>query len=193
MQPLLFAVPLPRELTAGEGGALCLAADETKRRHYLRHPELPAAQQSLVSQALLRYAAARVLDVPMRQVTVGYTDRGPPFLENTRLFCSVSHTDGLCVCALAEQPVGVDAERVRPHVPRVAKRVFSEREQMLLQHSAQPDRFFFETWTRRESYVKCIGTGLADIAAALPENAHFQTLTWQEKFVITVCTFTKTS
>ena len=129
----------------------------------------------------------------MRRVTVAYTDRGKPFLPQTDLFCSVSHTDGLCVCVLSDGEVGVDVERIRPHIPRVAKRVFSETEQILLQNSAQPDRFFFETWTKRESFVKCLGTGLDDIAADLPANARFQTFTWQDTFVFSVCTFTKTS
>ena len=140
MQPLLFAVPLPRGLTVSEGNTLCLAADETKRQQYLRRPQLPNAQQSLVSQAMLRYAAARTLGAPMKSIRIAYTDRGKPYLPGTNLFCSVSHTDKLCVCVLADEEVGVDAERIRPHVPRIVTRVFSPQEQEMLQEGLKAAR-----------------------------------------------------
>ena len=193
MQPMLFAVPTLRALTPAEAQTLCLAADDRKRTQYARHPDLPTAQCSLVSQALLRIAAARTLRVPAQQVQIAYTDRGKPFLPDTGWYCSVSHTDGLCVCALSDREVGVDVERIRPHTPRVAARVFSESEQIRLQNSDVPDQCFFEIWTKRESFVKCLGTGLSDISAEIPETARFHSFTWQEKFVISVCTFTDLS
>ena len=190
MPPILYAVSLPRPLSPAEAQTLCLAADAKKRAQYAQHPDLPYSHQSLASQALLRVAAARTLRVPLRQIVVAYTDRGQPLLPGTGLRCSVSHTDGLCVCALSDKAVGVDVERIRPHSPRVASRVFSDGESAMLRGSAQPDKCFFEIWTRRESYVKCLGTGLADLSADVAENARFQTLTVQDAFVVSVCTFT---
>ena len=186
-------MPLPHGLPRDAAQTLCLAADADRRARIARRPDMPTAQQSLVSYALLRIAAARLLGIPARQVRIEYTDRGKPTLPGTGLYCSVSHTDGLCVCALSDEEVGVDAERIRAFSPRVARRVFSENEQAMLRESAEPDVCFFTLWTRRESFVKCRGTGLADIAATLPPDAHFQTFTWREKYVVSVCTFTDRS
>ena len=193
MHPLVFLLPMACPLTPDEGRTLCLAADDIKRSLYLEKPSFPPAQHSLASQVLLRYAAAKTLGKPMHNVCIRYTGRGRPTLPGTGLFGSISHTDGLCVCALCDVPVGVDAERIRPYSARVAARVFSEEEKRLLERSEDADKTFFEVWTKRESFVKCLGTGLADISAPLPENARFQTFPWQDAFVISVCTFTKTS
>lgn len=193
MFPLVFILPLPCPLTSDEGHTLCLAADREKRTRYEKQTDFVPAQLSLSAQVLLRYAAAQTLHMPMRNVRICYTERGKPMLYGTKLYCSISHTAGLCVCALSDEPIGIDVERIRPYAPRVAGRVFSRAEQNELQNSSVPDRTFFEIWTRHESYVKCLGTGLADISAPMDTHARFQTFLHAQEFVITTCTFTKSS
>lgn len=189
----LFLLPMPFALSEDQARTLCLAADKAKTARYLRRPDDAGAQLSLASQVLLRIAAARTLGVSARQITVAYTENGKPYLPGTHLHCSVSHTQGLCVCALADSPIGVDAERIRPAPMRVASRVFTPDEQAALRESRDPDRDFFRFWTRHESCVKLLGTGLRDIALPIPPDVRTQTAVWNGQFALSVCMFTKTS
>jgi len=76
---------------------------------------------------------------------------------------SVSH--GLVLYAVArDRELGVDVERVRDGLPHagLANRYFSigEREELRRLPSAAVIDGFFNGWTRKEAYVKAIGTGL---------------------------------
>ena len=66
-------------------------------------------------------------------------------------FFSLSHTEGLAVCAIGETPVGVDAERPRELASGTAQKLMTPEE------AQQFD--FFRLWTLRESAFKLTGRG----------------------------------
>ena len=169
------------------------AADAAHAEAFRAYPDRIAVRTSLAANALLRYAAARALGVPMRDVTTDRLPSGQPTLPGTGLFCSVSHTDALCVCAVSDAPVGIDAEKLREAPLRVAKRVFSPEEQARLASAAEPDRVFFEIWTKRESAVKLTGAGLRDIRAAIPPQIRTETFLLHGAYCVSVSTFTESS
>jgi len=61
--------------------------------------------------------------------------------------------------------VGVDIECIRPlpDLDEIAERVFSPEERLALRRlpPARRPEGFFNCWTRKEAYVKAIGSGLA--------------------------------
>lgn len=172
---------------------LCPAADEKHADAFRSFADRQTARASLAANVLLRYAAARTLGCPMRGVTTGALPSGQPTLPGTGLFCSVSHTDGLCVCAVANAPVGIDVEKLREPPMRVAQRVFSAEEHNQLAASDDPRRDFFRFWTRRESAVKLTGAGLRDIRAAIPARIGTKTFVLRDAYCVSVSTFTESS
>lgn len=180
-------------LSAREAQILCRAADAEHADLFRAYPDRPAVRASLAANVLLRAAAARMLSVPMRAVETARLPSGQPTLPGTGLFCSVSHTDGLCVCAVSDAPVGIDVEKLRPAPLRVAKRAFSPEEQRLLARSDEPDRLFFRFWTKRESVVKLTGAGLRDIRAAIPPQIGTETFLLLEDYCVSVSAFTESS
>ena len=180
-------------MTAHDARSLCRAADVSHVERLETHADRVGARTSLAANVLLRYGAAQVLGVPMRDVTTASGENGQPLLPGTGLFCSVSHTDTLCVCAVADAPVGIDAEKIRSAPLRVAQRIFTPEEQEQLRTAKQTDRVFFEIWTRHESVVKLTGAGLRDIRAAVPANVQTQTFLLEETFAVSVSTFTDAS
>ena len=178
------------KMTAHAARSLCRAADAAHAARYASHADSQGAQTSLAANVLLRYGAAQMLRVPMHCVTTASGENGQPLLPGTGLFCSVSHTDTLCICAVADVPVGIDAEKIRPAPLRVAQRIFSPQEQQRLRDASQTDRVFFEIWTRHESVVKLTGAGLRDIRAAVPDNVRTQTFLLEEAFAVSLSTFT---
>ena len=67
----------------------------------------------------------------------------------------------MAVAAICNSEIGIDVENIREYRPRVAKKVFSERENMILQASENPNETFFRIWTLKESFVKAIGIGIS--------------------------------
>lgn len=85
-------------------------------------------------------------------------ENGKPFLENERLFVSVSHTAGKLFIALSDENVGIDAEstaRKPDYLPIVKKFTAEERKEISSSYE------FLRYWTVKESAVKWLGGSLS--------------------------------
>ena len=96
----------------------------------------------------------------MQDSKVFVDEHGKPKVEGLEF--SLSHSGNLVLCAVSEEPVGCDIERLREAPKGVAERYFSDAEQAYLSHFSadEHDREFFRIWTMKESYVKMTGEGL---------------------------------
>lgn len=84
---------------------------------------------------------------------------GKPFFPSVPgLFCSVTHSGGIWLCALSPAPVGIDLQEWQNRdIIKIAARFFHPDETAWLREN--PDRFF-DVWCAKESYVKYTGDGL---------------------------------
>ena len=82
---------------------------------------------------------------------------GKPFFPGGRHF-SLTHSGALAAIALAERPVGLDAEADRPVSPAVVRRTMGPEERAWLE--VRGDEGFAFLWTRKEAALKCLGTGV---------------------------------
>ena len=74
---------------------------------------------------------------------------------------NVSHCKGLAACIVADVPVGIDAEYIRPYSPYAAMHTMNRKELENISRSPDPNRLFFIYWTLKESCVKAMGYGIA--------------------------------
>ena len=82
----------------------------------------------------------------------------PSFLDRPDRYFNLSHTAGLCLCALSDSgPVGVDIERVRPRRPALPRYVMSPNELQCFDGSWED---FARIWTLKEAFVKLQGTSI---------------------------------
>ncbi len=90
---------------------------------------------------------------------------GKPFLPRCpELHFSLSHSGMAAMCAVADRPVGCDIQVVTPRSLRLAERFFTAAEQTRIFSQATEDarqEMFYRIWTLKESFVKCLGLGLA--------------------------------
>lgn len=130
---------------------------------YAAHLPTHAAKDDAhhAAHALLQRAFARQYPTTSFPAMAQDVHGKPYFPEQPAIHFNLSHCDGLVVCGLSSQPLGVDAERIRPLRPRVLRRAFSPAEVQAIMQSPQPDALFFQLWTRKESYVKALGIGIA--------------------------------
>src|SRR5690606_3959883 len=77
---------------------------------------------------------------------------------------NVAHTGDLALLAIAEAPVGVDVERIRPmkDAQGLAKRWFRPEEVERIDAAHDPLTEFFRTWTMKEAALKLIGVGVGE-------------------------------
>ncbi len=85
-----------------------------------------------------------------------------PYIKNYRNICfSRSYcNDSLCVAVEDAERIGVDCEVIKNADDLVIKYFFTDSEKTLVENSPDKDVAFSLVWTRKESYIKCIGEGL---------------------------------
>lgn len=94
--------------------------------------------------------------------------RNHPDLCFSRSYCG----DDLCVAVEDAKRIGVDCERIDKADASVMKYFFTDSEKIYVKRSPDPDLAFSLIWTRKESYIKCIGDGLRfrlDLLDVTPE------------------------
>ncbi|WP_435736511.1 4'-phosphopantetheinyl transferase superfamily protein [Cellulosimicrobium sp. PMB13] len=149
-------------------GDRVLDADERARADRYVHDADRATY--VVSHVVLRLLLARELSAEPQDVSPRPSPcpscggpHGKPVLDGGPHF-SLAHTLGAFAVAIGPTPVGVDVEGVPDH--RVVRSVSSSlhpRERAEIADHAQDARggAFARTWTRKEAYLKAIGTGLS--------------------------------
>ncbi len=120
-----------------------------------RKPE--DALRCVTADALLRYVLGT------DQYTVTQEKGGKPKIpERPDLYFNLSHAGRWVVLAWGHEEVGVDVEEIRAdvNIQGLVRRYFTPEEQDYILRS-DPLIRFFDLWTRKESYLKYLGTGLA--------------------------------
>ncbi|MCR4843352.1 MAG: 4'-phosphopantetheinyl transferase superfamily protein [Eubacterium sp.] len=121
--------------------------------------------ESLLTGLFLRMLLAEHLKVPADTFSFTKNTYGRPALDgHPELFFSVSQKKGLICIGLHDGDLGIDTEAVCARKPSVARRSFTPAEQKAMQNAEDPDEMFYEIWTRKESYVKFLGTGFHGVA-----------------------------
>lgn len=136
------------------------------------------AQRFRVPNHQKRFIAAHGM---LRDILARYTDRAPEALSFVSgphgkpalaleasyppLFFNMTHSDALALYAVSpDREIGIDIEKDRPALPceRIAARIMTDEEHTQFSQFPAEERLqaFLTCWTRKEAFVKAIGTGL---------------------------------
>jgi len=151
-----------------EALATLLSPDEQERggRFYRAQDR----DRFMAGHGLLRRILSRYVDLPPECLRFGYNPWGKPYLcgpaAQSGLRFNVSHSDGQALYALAwNREVGIDLERACPNVAveSLAASFFAPDEISRIQAlpTALRRAAFYQTWTRKEAYLKARGQGLS--------------------------------
>ena len=109
---------------------------------------------SLAAGLLIRHAAG---DRPIE-----LNEHGKPYVRDGGLFFSVSHSGNCAAIAVDGAEVGLDVEKLPTQdYMKVARRFYHPNELKFVEEADDPARAFTRVWTRKEAYLKRIGTGIA--------------------------------
>jgi len=159
----IYATRLEGEIPAPDWQELCglLPAYRYEKICLLRYRQ--DQERSLIAGLLLRQA---ILDnLGTQPVHFEFNPYGKPALADRSDFhFNLSHAGDWIVCAIDQQPVGVDVEKMEAvDYASLAQVAFSPEEQNRLQDRSGADQmnYFYDVWTMKESYCKAVGLGLS--------------------------------
>lgn len=97
-----------------------------------------------------------------------YNENGKPYFKDSGIFFNMSHSGKYAACAFSDDEIGVDIEKLSDVPKELMRAVCTDSEyRYLLAAGNKQKEDFFRLWTVKESFMKCIGTGLATDPAKL--------------------------
>ncbi len=109
-------------------------------------------------------------------VSVLNTETGSPFIENSHLCVSISHSHGIAVASIDHNSIGVDIEQINPKRISALKRISAE-------YPSEDIHLLTALWTLKESLGKALRTGI------IKEFSFYKTKNFQFKNGIYHCNF----
>lgn len=90
---------------------------------------------------------------------------GKPYLNGQNIFFNISHSGKYVICATAGEEIGIDIQKSVRCAANTANRFFHPDEQLYIKSLPAADRpaAFLRLWTLKESYIKALGKGIANM------------------------------
>ena len=137
--------------------------DETRKKEADALPSALKRKQKIAADMLCRQMISEKCGIPENEIIFSKNGFGKPFAVNADIRFSISHCESFVVCAVSDNEIGIDIERIRDIRFRAAEKFCTENE---INYIGNNLKRFFEIWTLKEAFFKCKGTGLgADIKA----------------------------
>ena len=151
MSVKLYLAKIPEDLDFGVIPSL----SEYRREKLNNSTNEKLIKQSIATELLLERAVDGIYSRPL-PIVCGEKEK--PYFADQKLHFSISHSGDYVACAVCEREIGLDIQIHRECDMKLAKRYFTSEEYEYLK--LNPDSFT-EIWTKKESYLKAIGTGLS--------------------------------
>ena len=158
----------PSQLQAALQKKFLHVLDEDERQRAGRFHFETHRRRFVLARGFLRELLARYLHTEPAAVSFSYGAYGKPALSNEHesLRFNASHSHELAVYAFVQaHEIGVDVEYVKKdfETDDIATHFFSpvEVETLRALPEAEKAAAFFRCWTRKEAYIKAIGSGLS--------------------------------
>jgi len=129
--------------------------ERIKKFHFFRD-----ARNCLLGDVLSRVEISRATGLSNEQLEFSVNCFGKPFLVSSpNVNFNISHAGDYVACVVADKPVGIDIEVMKPIELKIAERFFTSDEFAYIMAGDKTLRFY-EIWTKKESYIKWEGKGL---------------------------------
>ena len=118
-----------------------------------------------------------------------YNEHGKPSIVGHPEICfNLSHCKEAAVCAISDDPVGVDVESIREYKENLVRYTMNDGEVREIEGSDNPAATFIRLWTMKEATMKFIGTGISNDMKNVIDIQRFRYTTVEnDRYVYTVC------
>ncbi len=151
---------------------------EDKRQRIMRLVSKSAADSVLTGEILAMTAIKNEFGIPIKDQVILSDRMGKLYLSgHPEVNFNISHSGKYVVCALCDRVVGVDIQEITPCRWPVAKRFFTPAE--IEATVLGGDIAFTKIWTRKEAYLKMLGTGFTRLDFSGIEDCDIETMVYE--------------
>ena len=119
-------------------------------------------KEQLGSSILLNDILENYFFMDTTKVEYIYNEFGKPYIKDSNLYFSLSHSNGVIALAVSKEEIGLDIELIKDVKDNLAHKVMNEAEYNIYKGLSKNDKisYFYEVWTSKEAYVKKLGSAL---------------------------------
>lgn len=157
----IYAITLSEYIDSSLFSKILSIIPPEKREQIKRFAKSEDAIRGALSEILIRYLVKKKLD--QTNIVLEKNFFGKPFFKNEKNFhFNISHSGRWIICAIDNDPIGIDIEQISPIDLKIATKIFSNKEckEILSKSDMEGLLYFYKIWTLKESYAKAIGKGL---------------------------------
>lgn len=163
MDILILTYPQSLTFAEIEGYLGCLTAP--RKNGVLKKKTEKDRINALLSRLLMVSEISARTGIPQKKIVFEFGSHGKPYIKNSHLQFSLSHTNGAICMAFSEfaenpenEEIGIDIERKDRKVnPIMYKRVLSDDELK----NVYSDEKFIRCWVQKEAFLKRLGIGIS--------------------------------
>ncbi|MBR5779177.1 MAG: 4'-phosphopantetheinyl transferase superfamily protein [Clostridia bacterium] len=155
----------------GEYNRYLSLTDKTRKEAIARMRIENDRRRSILGEALARLGISKLADCREEDISFTRTEKGKPICDKENVFFNISHCGDTVVCAVDDQNVGIDFEKMRKVEARVTEIACTDSDKQFIFGGSSPDpdgyitdrgalKRFFTVWTAKEAYFKFIGIGV---------------------------------
>ncbi|SHM08452.1 4'-phosphopantetheinyl transferase [Flavobacterium flevense] len=125
----------------------------------------------IIYRSILKIILAAYSKLDAKKMEFDYHLYKKPYLASKPwLHFNISHAEDYVVIAISRSNLGIDIEYMEQDFPftNLIPEVFEEPEITAIQNSNDKKRLFYSYWTRKEAFVKGLGTGINDNFKHIP-------------------------
>ena len=138
-----------------------LHLDREKKREFLSATNENRKLSILISQGFAKEKISEEYNIPKSEIIFSVSDRGKPYCKShPHIYFSLSHSGNFVALAISDKEVGIDIEKFRPAKENLINRICSQNEIDAISLSKKTHIKFTEIWTKKEAYLKALGTGI---------------------------------
>ncbi len=143
--------------------------------------------EKVLGNMLIRYAVKDFFGIPMKNQNFSADFNGKPHIVGyENVYFNLSHSSGVVACAVSDDKIGIDIEKIRPISENVINRVCSKKEKNLIDSSHEKSSEFIRIWTAKEAAAKLVGEGLKG-NLRLVNSSDAESIKYKNEFWISVC------
>ena len=156
-------------------------------------------KRTLAGEMLARQMISTYCNVAPEEISFEYGLYGKPNAKYLDVEFNISHSYEMVVCAISDNPVGIDAEKIRPIGTSILRRLCTDIDLEYIfgnntttnnipsDFDEQQLHRFYKVWTAKEAYFKCTGTGIKNLKSISMDELAKKIKMYQiEDYIITI-------
>lgn len=161
---------------------------EQRREQALKFKYEQGQRLCVLAYQLLKQGLREIYGITENPV-FEYNEHGKPsIVGHPEIFFNLSHCKYAAVCALSDQPIGIDVESIREYKENLVRYTMNDEEVREIESSDNPAATFIRLWTMKEATMKLIGTGISnDMKTVIDTSLYKYTTVERQWYIYTVC------